>query len=122
MNIFTLGTLALSWIRGGSITGECGEHCGEYCGDSHQQQWRNRPTLHGLTSIHSASVREVNTVGECGEHCGETKRQQGSQHQEHGSALQDPTLYALHGSTSNYHSASGEHHCNLACYPHYIKE
>ena len=39
-----------------------------------------------------------------------------------GSALQDPTSYALHDSTSNHHSASGEHHCNLACHPHYIEE
>ncbi|KAF6232979.1 hypothetical protein HO173_008735 [Letharia columbiana] len=62
------------------------------------------------------------TTGKCGEHCGETKRQQGHHRQEHGSALQDPTSYALHGSTSNHHSASGEHHCNLACYPHYIEE
>ncbi|KAF6240562.1 hypothetical protein HO173_001231 [Letharia columbiana] len=35
-----------------------------------------------------------------------------------GSALQDPTSYTLHDSTSNHHLASGEHHCNLACYPH----
>ena len=34
----------------------------------------------------------------------------------------DPTSYTLHGSISNHHSASGEHHCNLACHPHCIKE
>ncbi|KAF6236393.1 hypothetical protein HO173_005485 [Letharia columbiana] len=63
------------------------------------------------------------TLGEhYGEHCGETKRQQGPQHQEHGSALQNPTSYALHGSTSNHHSASGEYHCNLAYHPHCIEE
>ncbi|KAF6225961.1 hypothetical protein HO173_012628 [Letharia columbiana] len=32
------------------------------------------------------------------------------------------TPLQLGRSTSNHHSASGEHHCNLACYPHYIEE
>ncbi|KAF6238836.1 hypothetical protein HO173_003343 [Letharia columbiana] len=29
-------------------------------------------------------------------------------------------ISVIHGSTSNHHSASGEHHCNLACHPYYI--
>ncbi|KAF6224686.1 hypothetical protein HO173_012895 [Letharia columbiana] len=32
------------------------------------------------------------------------------------------TPLQLGRSTSNHHSASGEHHCNLASYPHYIEE
>ncbi|KAF6232733.1 hypothetical protein HO173_008947 [Letharia columbiana] len=32
------------------------------------------------------------------------------------------TPLQLGRSTSNHHSASGEHHCNLACHPHYIEE
>ncbi|KAF6233911.1 hypothetical protein HO173_007741 [Letharia columbiana] len=32
------------------------------------------------------------------------------------------TPLQLGRSTLNHHSASGEHHCNLACHPHYIEE
>ncbi|KAF6224635.1 hypothetical protein HO173_012978 [Letharia columbiana] len=32
------------------------------------------------------------------------------------------TPLQLGRSTSNHHSASEEHHCNLACHPHYIEE
>ncbi|KAF6232977.1 hypothetical protein HO173_008733 [Letharia columbiana] len=53
---------------------------------------------HMLSTIpHQIITQGGTTTGKCGEHCGEhcgeTKRQQGPQHQEHGSALQDPTSY-----------------------------
>ena len=76
------------------------------------------PAIQEKVSTSRHSARGGTTTGKCGEHCGETKRQQGHHHQEHGSALQDPTSYALHGSTSNHHSASGERDYNLACCLH----